>query len=875
VNPSSFLRTLVLLCGLALRAGAQPVPDPQREEKPAQPAAPITPPQLVGPPVEAEYPQGEAAGARVVLEIDVDAQGQVSAAKVVTPPQPRFDESALAAARRLRFEPARRGGEPVPVRIQFGFNFAPPPAPPTASEEPVNLSGTVRERGSRRRLSGIEVAIPEANLSALTDAQGRFELRGAPAGEIDLVVAAPGYQRLATRVTVEPGRRTDTSLLLEPLFANPFEATVQGERNRDELSRTTISAQEIQRIPGAQGDALKVIEDLPGVARTSPIGGGLLVIRGSNPGDSLVYLDGEPIPLLYHFGAISSTVNPDLLEGVDFIPGNFSATYGDLIGGLVDVRSRKLRDETHGYANLNLLEASAMVETAVPGVPGLTFALAGRRSYIDYILRAAASGSDLTFTVAPRYYDAQLRLDWRPPGSNHSLQFLALTSDDRLGLLVARPLDQDPNVSGDIDTETGFQQLRLKHSWREGPLSVDSVAMFERLVLRFAIAQQNLDILGHDLFLRSTVSLEASEALSLSAGIDVANRRSDVSASFQQSLAVREGEFNNQGPRVDEPITTLPRTLVNRFSPGLWMEARIRPFPSLTLTPGLRFDAYVYGVARGDRTAATTLSPRLTARWEASPVWAFKAGAGLYSEGARNGDAVRPFGNPDVLPQRALQLTAGAEMRPVPGVFLSAEAFYKRLSDIIVRSPDTEVLGGETVPVILDNAGVGRVYGVEVLVRKELTSRLFGWVAYTFSRSQRIDRPGEDWRLFDFDQTHNLTAIASYKLPRGWQIGARFRFITGNPETPVLGSRYQAVFDVYLPVYGATNSERVPPFSQLDVRIDKVWTFDAWTLDAYLDVLNAYNRRPVESTLYSYDFGQSQYLRGLPIIPTLGLKGSF
>jgi TonB family protein len=868
------LAAALLIVGAAA-AWAQPVPDPQSEEKPAAAAKPITPPRPAAPAVEAEYPAGETRGARVVLELDVDAQGQVAAARVVTPPQPHFDESALAAAHRMRFEPARRGEEPIPVRIQFAFNFAPPPAPVAPSEAPVNVSGTVRERGSRRRLSGIEVAIPEANVSGVTDAQGRFELRGVPPGSAELVIAEPGYQRLSSRIGVEAGQRTEVSLLLEPLFANPYEATVEGERGRDELSRTTLTAPEIQRIPGAQGDALKVVEDLPGVARTSPIGGGLLVIRGSNPGDSLVYLDGEPIPLLYHFGAISSTVNPDLLEGIDYIPGNFSATYGDLVGGLVEVRSRKLRDEPHGYANLNLLEASAMVETSVPGVPGLSFALAGRRSYIDYILRAAVPKGDVSFTVAPRYYDAQLRVDWRPPGSNHALQFLALTSDDKLGLLVSRPPDQDPNVSGNIDTETGFQQLRLKHSWRSGALAVDSIAMFERLLLRFAVAQQDLDILNHDLFLRSTVSLEASEALSLAAGIDAANRRALVSASFQQSLAAREGEFNNQGPRIDEPLTTLPSTLVNRFSPGLWAEARIRPLPGLTITPGVRIDSYVYGVAARDRTRTVTFSPRLAVRWEATPVWAFKAGAGLYSQGARNGDAVRPFGNPGVLPERAFQLTAGAEMRPAPGLFFSAEAFYKRLSDFIVRSPDTEVVDGQTLPVILDNAGIGRVYGVEVLLRKELTDRLFGWLAYTYSRSQRIDRPGEAWRLFDFDQTHNLTAIASYKLARGWQIGARFRFITGNPQTPVLGSRYLAPLDVYLPIYGAINSGRVPPFSQLDVRIDKVWTFDDWTLDAYLDVLNAYNRRPVEATLYSYDFGQSQYLRGLPIIPTLGLKGSF
>jgi outer membrane receptor protein involved in Fe transport len=138
-------------------------------------------------------------------------------------------------------------------------------------------------------------------------------------------------------------------------------------------------------------------------------------------------------------------VNPDLLEGIEFIPGNFSATYGDLTGGLVEVKTRKLRDELHGYVNLNLLEASALLETAVPGIPGLTFAIAGRRSYIDYILRAAVpSDGDVGLTVAPRYYDAQLRLDYRPPNTPHSFSLLALTSDDVLGLLVRRRIRIEP-----------------------------------------------------------------------------------------------------------------------------------------------------------------------------------------------------------------------------------------------------------------------------------------------------------------------------------------------------------------------------------------------------------------------------------------------
>src|SRR5438445_1260621 len=207
------------------------------------------------------------------------------------------------------------------------------------------------------------------------------------------------------------GEKLEVEYRLQPLYSSPYEATVQGERERREVSHTVVTREEFDKVPGAQGDAVKIVEDLPGVARTSPIGGGLLVIRGSKPGDSLVYLDGEPIPLLFHFGALSSTFNPDLLDAINYIPGNFGASYGDLTGGLVEVRTRALRDEPHGYANLNLLESSALVEGAL--TPDLKIAIAGRRSYVDYILRAAVpSGGDVGLTVAPRYYDGQVRVDW-------------------------------------------------------------------------------------------------------------------------------------------------------------------------------------------------------------------------------------------------------------------------------------------------------------------------------------------------------------------------------------------------------------------------------------------------------------------------------
>ena len=857
---------LLLLLTLVL---AQAVPDPVREPKLTAPAPIFTPPHVAGDPVIADSPPGAEKAARVLLEIDIDTAGAVALARVVSAPQPGFDESALAAARRLHFEPARMGDKPVAVRLQYAFNFA-APALPLATEEPVNFAGLVRERGTRRKLAGVDVAI--GALVATTDAQGRFVLRGAPEGPVDVSVSSPGHRPFTAHERIVKGERLEVEYRIEPEYASPFEATVQGERERQEISKTTITAEEIAKIPGAQGDALKVIEDLPGVARTSPIGGGALVIRGSKPGDSFVYLDGEPIPLLYHFGAISSTVNPDLLDAIEFVPGNFSAAYGDITGGLVEVKTRRLREEPHGYANLNLLEASALVEGQV--APGLTIAMAGRRSYIDAILRAVVpSNADFGLTVAPKYYDAQFRIDWRPPASPHQFSFLALTSDDTLGLVLKRPSEQDPNLSGSIDAETGFQQLRARHLYRRGAFSIETVAMFEKLLLQFVIGPSNFFLGGHNLFLRSTASVDVSDALAFSGGIDAANRRVAVGATFRQSFLFREGDYNSQAPRPDDATITVPPTLYNRLSPGAWAEARIHLLPHLVITPGLRIDTYTYGPK--NRNTTLTVTPRASARWEVTPEIAFKGGLGLYSEGARNGDAARPFGNPAVLPERAWQATLGTELRPLPGVLITAETFYKGLSDLIVRTDATQTIDGQTQPVLLDNAGSGRVYGVEVLLRKELTSRFFGWLAYTFSRSDRTDRPGQPRRLFDFDQTHNLTAIASYKIGGGWQLGARYRIITGNPDTPVIGSRYLANFDAYLPIYGGTNSIRVPTFHQLDVRLDKTWTFDSWLLDAYLDVLNAYNHRAIEGSVYSYDFTGHAYFRGLPIIPTLGLKGSF
>ena len=182
----------MIATGIALLAAAvaQPVPDPI-------PQAGLIPPKLLEstPP---RYPPGKEGTARVVLQLDVDEQGKPGKLAVLSPPQPGFDESALAAAENLRFAPATQGGKPVAVRIQYAFNFLPPPLPPQPVARPVNFSGVVRERGTRRKLGGIEISA--GGQPAITAADGRFEIRGLPEGvPLEVLIAAPGYERFTAR----------------------------------------------------------------------------------------------------------------------------------------------------------------------------------------------------------------------------------------------------------------------------------------------------------------------------------------------------------------------------------------------------------------------------------------------------------------------------------------------------------------------------------------------------------------------------------------------------------------------------------------------------------------------------------------------------
>jgi len=858
-----------LLCVPALALAQDAPPEVQT---PAEPK--LTRPPAVERFVEAAYPpeaEAQTLEGRVLLSIDISATGEVTRAEVVEPAGHGFDEAALAAIRQFRFTPAEIDGKPSPVRITYAYDFVLRPASTAAQvqqEGPVNFSGEVLERGNRTPLAGAEVALPAQGMSTVTDERGRFSFRDVPPGNVQVVVTASEFQRFETSERIDTGKLTQARYHVLRTFYSPYETVVHGAREKKEVSQMTISLQEIQRIPGTTGDALKVIQNLPGVARP-PLNGGLIVIRGTSPRDSGIFLDGERIPLLFHFGGLTAVYNSELLESVDYLPGNFSSYYGGVVGGVVDVKSRNPRtDGFHGVLEVNAYNANVVLETPITDT--LSIAAAYRRSYIDLILPLFLKADSPSFTVAPRYDDAQLKLTWKPDRKN-TFQILGLHSQDALQLITKTSLAGDPTLGRDFRNETGFNQARLRHTFVDDAWRVDTIAGFDRTEVDLNIGGERGLTLGASTWaLRSTAELRLADWVTPVVGVDWTYTQGTFAAALGK--APREGEPPYFGPT---------RQILYADSPfwqnqlGLWTELRLRPVPALLIIPGVRMDLVSI---RLQRTPLLTADPRLAVRWSVLPeVLTLKMGVGLYHAppSLQAGEVDATFGNPDLGSRYAVQTSLGAEWNIRPDLLLSVEGFYNRLWDIPVSTSALIERNGQLVPENLVNDGRGRIYGFELLFRQALTRRLFGWIAYTFSRSERIDRPGASWRLFDFDQTHVLTAIASYKLGAGWEIGGRFRFSTGNPRTPVLGAVKDDLTDTYVPVYGPVNSYRLPDFAQLDVRIDKVWVFDNWSLDLYLDIQNVTSTRSTEGTAYNYNYSQSARFEGLPIVPILGIKGTW
>ena len=814
-------------------------------------------PRLTRPPellrfVSAPFPPG-ARGGVVELSLTLDSAGRVTRVEVLGSPDPALARAAARAARRFVFSPAEVDGKPAPVQLRYTYRFVlervfRPRLPDWMLPDRVPLEGRVREKGSRLPLPGVAVSVPDARIEVTTDARGRFSVPGIRPGRHEVVALSPRHRRETTTAEVRPGEKLQIEFYLEPLTVDPYEVVVHGKRRQTSVSRVSLRQKELSTVPGTFGDPIRVVETLPGTARV-PFGAGALLVRGASPEDSGVFLDGIRVPIIYHFLGGPSILNPQFLERIDYHAGNADSRYGRLVAGVVSVESRDTFTEAlHGSVDINLLNAGFFIDVPITG--RVSVAAAGRRSYIDAILpRIVEATGESMLAILPVYYDYQLRVDVRLAGEGERLTFLAFGSDDRLELAGGVP-----TLGFDVTGMVSFHRLHAEWRARFGP------RVSSRFAPHVGLQISNMDYLnyGRDTEMRSVV----------------AGAREDLEIKLRPGLLLRTGldaeierrAFEPIG--ADDPLATSITEL--RGGVGAYLDAVIG-LGRLQLIPGARLDVVFFL-----DHARPAVNPRLAARYRLLRGTTLKAAVGHYSQAPATPPANQEEDDPPLFLEHAVHLSAGFEQKLLPSLSLDLSGFYIYRYDMVPFSRILETAYEQIWNASgFQNSGDGMAYGMELLLRHDITERLYGWISYTLSRSLSRGWPRADYARTVFDQTHILVTVASLRLGWGVEAGLRFRLVSGNPITPVYGGYFQSDTGQYFPIEGPTRSEDRPLFHQLDLRLEKTWRFDWWRLGVYLDVLNVYNAKNTEMTFYDYRYRASGGLRGIPILPTLGVKGAF
>lgn len=851
----------------------------------------LIPPTLQSP-MSVQYPEGLAAGpsspeGEVEVAFVIGIDGVTKDIEVTRRLHDELDRIAVEAVTQARYSPATFDGGAVEIETSVTFRFTPPPAPPlpTPQEQepvvevaddapspvptgPVRIRGVALEGGSRQPIPSMRVVAipgeglplgrvrrresrrwsetqgePTWTLEATTDQEGAFELAGVPDGRILLIFISPGFDRLEYAVQLTPSTLVEGKYYATRLDNNPYRTVVVAPQERPaEITRREITTEELTRIPGTQGDPLKGLQNFPGMART-PFGIGQLIIRGAAPGDSAVYLGGHELPTLFHFGGLQSVFNADMIASAAYVPSNFDSPYGDATGGLVDITPKTpRRDGFHGYVDADLYDASALVQGPVGRG---SFAVAARRSYVDGVLR----GFDAV-PLAPRYWDYQGLFE-HPVGPG-VLGVRLLGSDDQFVALS--------DLGEGFEFTSAFHRADLYYRQKVGKWSLYASPSFSYVT-------ETQGTSGEDSYNTST-RLEGKyrhdDHFDLLFGTETR-----AGAARLTLMSAVGGGFGPPGGGSSQ--NAISETTVPYVTPALYATGTIRwgAARPATVSPSVRMTAYATPMGQ------VTVDPRLNAKWDVAPKWSLKAGVGLYSQAPEFVELDETFGNPDLSPEHSVQSSLGARWQLPYDMSVEVTGFYKYLWDIVVDSDRLVERGGQTVPQRWANTGIGHSYGAELLFRRDFSKNLYGWLAYTLSRTQLRERDAQPLQLAPFDQTHILNLVAGYKLPRNWNMGLRFRLTSGNPTTPLANGIYDSTTGSYTPFAAPELSGRLPAFHQLDLRVDKTWTLRLIRIMAYLDIQNLYNAQNAEFLLSSYDYEQSVRLTSLPFFPSLGLRLDF
>ncbi len=734
-----------------------------------------------------------------------------------------------------------------------------------------SITGHVFDAVTKEPLIGAAVTIPGTAIGTATDIEGHFTLRAVAPGTYRVQASLLGYKpMIVTDVSVGSGRQSQIAVPLQPTTIDLGTVVVEADyfrQNTDlQVSAQSLSNEEIRRAPGGQEDVIRAISVLPGVVQVSA-GRNDLIVRGGAASENLYVIDGLETPNINHFGTQGATggplsfVNLDFIRDVTFSTGGFGARYGDKLSSVLTI---DLRDGRNDRLGGKLLVSASQFGVNAEGPIGErgSFLLSARRSYLDFIFKAAGFG------FVPEYWDflgkATMSID-----SDNEVSFFTIGALDKVRFFNDT---EDKRFSNSRILGSSQDQYISNISWRHLISSGFLTFALGRTMVDYSYLQT--DSLLTPIF--TSDSREAETILRMDGVFQVA-KTTELSFGASSRLGRIDGVLDLDTTAVYKRMQPFARTWdTTAFKLAAYVQVAQQVMDRVRVTAGARVDHF----SMIDNPLV--FSPRLALSWQMTQESSVSLSGGVYHQAPSYIWLTSNAVNRRLDFVRVNQAVLGFEHLLRPDTKVRLEGYVKQYADypasvdkpwLVLANTGAGYGGAEEDfasfgfdPLISDGSGISR--GVELLVQKRLSEipcygiLSISWNRTDFTALDGVERPGA------FDQRIIANLSGGWRLDDAWEFSMKFRFATGGPTTPFLPTGQRD--------YSRFNSGRLPAFHTLDLRVDRRWNFTSWNLITYIDVQNVYNRKNIQGDRWDVRNNRVENASAsIGILPSIGIAAEF
>ncbi|MBP7612388.1 MAG: TonB-dependent receptor [Paludibacter sp.] len=728
------------------------------------------------------------------------------------------------------------------------------------------LKGRIYDAKTNQALEFAAILIQGTTISSTTDLDGNYVFQGLEPGFKRLVISLVGYERtISSEVQVQGNQTTFLDVAVEHTAVQLSEVTVRSNINikkiESPISVLSIGVQEIEKSAGANRDVSKVVQALPGVGATDPNRNDLIV-RGGGPSENVFYLDGIEIPVINHFatqgssGGTVGVINPDFVREINFYTGAFPANRGNALSSVMEIKQKDgSKDRLHTKLSVGASDAALTIDGPIGKKS--TFIVSARQSYLQFLFAA------IGLPFLPTYNDFQVKYKIQLDKKNE-ISFIGIGAID------------DMVLNNGISNPTESQRYLLAYlpTYKQWNYTVGTVykhygdTHYDTWVLsRNMLRNSNFKYMENDETKGKTSDYKSDEAENK---LRFERNYPDLPIKLSYGAGIKYSHYTNETSRklyLNNTVTNLNyNTAINLFGYQAFVQGSDQYFDDkLKLSLGINFAGLNYN--DNMRNPFNQFSPRLSASYQLSEKLDLNANVGRYALqpayttlGFKNTAGAFVNQNENLRYTISNQAIVGFDYRPMDKVRMTVEGFYKGYHNypfsvqdgLSIASKGTEY--GQVGDEEIVSTGKGRAYGVEFLAKIMEMNKMNLTATYTYFRSEFTNLAG-NYVPSSWDTRHLLNLIASYKLPKNWNVAIRWRFVGGAPYTPIDSKSYvKAAWDVtnqpYLD-YSKFNTLQLPNAHQLDMRIDKEFYFKKWVLNLYTDIQNVYNFKTQGAPVYT------------------------